>query len=408
MRIACVYIPHFHVQVESLQSPGLKKRPVVIGGSPDERASVIDCSEEAAGKGVYIGMPLRDAHHLCPEAAFLTFDKDLSEEVWEEALYLLGTITLRMEPKGQGLVYLDITKALKLYASEEYVSSTIVEIMRDAFQLKAKVGVGNSRFIAEEAAVSAPKQILVVRPGAEKEFVASLQVDRLPVDEEIKERLRLLGLRRLEKVAGLSRQAIISQFGKEGKCISDIVNGVEDKRQITKRDRAVSLEREVVGDLPFETMEQVAGALRSALAELLSELKKMGKVCRKLKITLNLQGRKQGRRQSIKQDMKNVERTFVLKHPTAEPKEVLARVVNGLESMSVEDPITGFVIVLSDLSVDAGMQEYLFRKRPILSEKLKGVKGYLEAMYGRTPLFAVREGEGNSLLPERKFAYVEI
>ncbi|MGD0238137.1 MAG: hypothetical protein ABSC55_26850, partial [Syntrophorhabdales bacterium] len=185
MRIACVYIPHFHVQIESLRSPELNGRSVVIGGAPDERVAVIDCSEEAAGKGVCTGMPLRDAYHLCPEAAFLTFDKDLSEEVWEEALYLLGAITLRMEPKEQGLVYLDITKTLKLYTSEEYVSSTIVEAMRDAFRLKVKVGVGNSRFIAEQAALCAPKQVLVVRPGTEKEFVASLQVDRLPVDEEI-------------------------------------------------------------------------------------------------------------------------------------------------------------------------------------------------------------------------------
>ena len=404
MRVACVYIPHFHVQVESLRSTGPQKRPVVIGGSPDERAAVIDCSEEAAGKGIYIGMPLRDAHHLCPEAAFLTFDRELSEEVWEELLYLLGAITLRMEPKEQGLIYLDIAKALKSYASEEYVSSTIVELVRDAFQLKAKVGVGNSRFLAEQAALCAPRNVLVVRTGTEKEFVASLQVDRLPVDEEIKERLRLLGLHRLEKVAGLSRQAIISQFGKEGKHISDIVSGVEDKRQIAKRDRAVSLEREIVGDLPFETMEQVTGALGSAFAELSSELKKMGKVCRKLKVTFDLQGRKQG----IKQDIKNVERTFVLKHPTAEAKEMLARVASGLENVRMGNPITGFALVLSDLSVDAGMQEYLFRKRPILSEKLKGIKGYLEAMYGRTPLFAVREGEGNSLLPERKFVFSEI
>ena len=395
MRIACVHIPHFHVQIEFLRSPELKKRPVVIGGAPDERAAVIDCSDAAAGKGVCIGMPLRDAYHLCPEAAFLTFDKDLSGEVWEEVLYLLGAITLRMEPKEQGLVYLDITKALKLYASEEYVSSTIVETIRDAFQLKVKVGVSNSRFIAEQAALCAPKQILVVRPGTEKDFVASLQVDRLPVDEEIKERLRLLGLRRLEKVAGLSRQAVISQFGKEGKRISDIVNGAEDKRQIVKRGRAISLGREVVGDLPFETIDQVAGTLGSALAELSSELKKMGKMCRKLKVTLNL-------------DKKNAERIFVLKNPTAEAKEMLARIVNGLEGMAIEDFITGFTLSVSDLSTDAGMQEYLFRKRPALSEKLKGVKGYLEAMYGHTPLFMVREGEGNSLLPERKFVFSEI
>lgn len=274
MRIACVYIPHFHVQIEYLRAPGLRKGPVVIGGSPDERASVVDCSEEASGKGVYAGMPLRDAYHLCPEAAFLTFDKDLYEEVWEEVLYLLGAITLRMEPKEQGMVYLEITKALKLYASEEYISSTIVEVLRDAFQLKTKAGTGNSRFIAEQAALCAPRSVLVVRPGTEKEFVASLRVDRLPVDEEIKERLRLLGLHRLEKVARLSRQAVISQFGSAGKCINDIVQGVEDKRQIFKRHRAVSLEREVAGDIPFETMEQVAGVLGSALADISSESKR--------------------------------------------------------------------------------------------------------------------------------------
>lgn len=404
MRIACVYIPHFHVQIESLRSPGLRKHPVVIGGLPDERASVIDCSEDAAGKGVYAGMPLRDAHHLCPEAAFLTFDRELPDEVWEEALYLLGAIALRMEPKEHGLVYLDITRALKVYVNEERVSSTIVEVMQEVLQLKAKVGVGNSRFIAEQAALCAPRKILVIRAGTEREFIASLRTDTLPVGEEIKERLRLLGLRRLEKVARLSRQALISQFGKEGKCISDIVNGVEDKKQIFKRYQPLSLEKKYLSDLPFETMDQITGALGSVLAELSSELKKIGKMCRKMKVTFNLQNGKQ----NVKQTTKAVERVFVLKNPTADAKAMLARIADRLEGAAPESAVTGFLIVLSDLSADAGMQEYLFRKRAVLSEKLKGVKGYLEARYGHTPLFMVSEGESNSLLPERKFVYSEI
>jgi DNA polymerase-4 len=399
MRIACVHIPHFHVQIERLKAPALKKRPVIIGGLPDEKASVIDCSDEAAAQGVRPGMELREAHHLCPKAAFLTFDRELTEEVWEEALYTLGAFSIRMEPKEQGLVYLDITKALKLYASEEYLASTIVEVFLRGFQLTVLAGVGNSRFIAEQAVLCAPQSVLVVRAGTEKEFVASLHVDGLPVDEEVKERLRLLGLSRLEKVARLSRQAIISQFGSAGACISDIVQGVEDKRQIFKRYQALVLEKEFVSDAPFEAIEQLAAALGSTLAEISSELKRVGKVCRKLKFTLNLQGRK------------SIERAFVLKNPTAEANKMLARIVNGLnglEGMTIESPIKGFVLSASDLSTDAGMQEYLFRKRAVLSEKLKGVKGYLEAMYGHTPLFMVREGEGNSLLPERRFVFSEI
>jgi DNA polymerase IV len=396
MRIACLHIPHFHVQIERLRAPALTKRPVIIGGLPDERASVIDCSDEAATQGVRPGMELREAHHLCPKAAFLTFDRELAEEVWEEVLYALGAFSLRMEAKEQGLVYLDITKALKLYASDEYLASTVVEVLLRGFQLTVLAGVGNSRFIAEQAASCAPRSVLVVRQGTEKEFVASLHVDRLPVDEGIKERLRLLGLSRLEKVARLSRQALISQFGSTGACISDIVQGVEDKRQIFKRYGTASVEKEMVGDAPFETIGQCEAALDSALAEVSAGLKKMGRVCRKVKLTLAFRGKK------------GIERTFVLKEPTAEANKMFARVVSGLEGMTIGDPITGFIISASDLGIGENMQEQLFRQRQALCEKLKGVKGYLEAMYGHTPLFMVREGEGSSLLPERRFVFSEI
>ena len=131
----------------------------------------------------------------------------------------------------------------------------------------------------------------------------------------------------------MSRQAVISQFGSAGTRISDIVSGVEDKKQILKRHRTISLEREIVGDTPFETIDQITGALGSALAELSSELKKMSKVCRKLKVTFNLQSK------SSQDKFSNVERTFVLKNPTADPKEMLARIVNGLKGMTIENSI---------------------------------------------------------------------
>lgn len=394
-----------------MRKPRLKKHPVVIGGLPDDKASVIDCSEEVMAEGVRPGIELREAHHLCPKAKFLTLDRELAEEVWEGVLYMLGAFSLRIEPKEEGLVYLDISKALKLYANEEYLASTLVEALSQEFHLEMRMGVGNSRFIAEQAALCAPRSVLVIRPGTEKEFLSCLSVDRLPVGEEMKERLRLLGLHRLGKVAALSRQAILSQFGSAGVCINDIVQGVEDKKQIFKRYGTASVAREVVGDSPFETIEQLAAALDDALAEISAELRKMGKVCRKIKLTLAFQARRD------EEGKKDVERTFVLKKPTAEADELRARIVcglnglnglGGLEGMTARGPIVSFVVSVSDLGIGENAQEQLFRKRQALREKLRGVKGYLEAMYGHTPLFMVREGEGHSLLPERRFAYVKI
>lgn len=395
MRILCVYIPHFQVQAERLKRPELERRPVVVGGLPQERTCVVDCSEEAAGKGVFPSMPLREAHHLCPEAVFVESDEELSEELWEAVLHALGAVTLRMEPKGRGFVYLDVTKALRLYASEEYLASVIVEGTLRSFRLEAKAGVGNSRFVAEQAALCAPHGALVVPPGTEKEFIFSLSADRLPVDEKIKERLRLLGLHRLEKVAGLSGEALVSQFGSAGRCISEIVSGVDDKRQLPKMHRDVSLEKGAVSDTPFETVGQIAVALDNVFADISTELKHMGKLCRKVKLVLDLQ------------DKKHIERTFALKNPTAEARDMSARIVDRLRDMTMESPVTGLTISVSNLCA-GGMQEQLFRRKPRLSEKLQGVKGYLEAMYGHTPLFMVREGDAHSLLPERKFRFVEV
>ena len=59
--------------------------------------------------------------------------------------------------------------------------------------LKAHIGVGNSRFIAKEAA-SCAWDTLVIEPGGEKAFLALLSIESLPLEEKEKDHLRLLGL----------------------------------------------------------------------------------------------------------------------------------------------------------------------------------------------------------------------
>ena len=61
MRIACIVVPHFAVEIERLEQPALRGRPVVVGGAPEERKEVQDCSLEAwpgaCGRGWRCGRP---------------------------------------------------------------------------------------------------------------------------------------------------------------------------------------------------------------------------------------------------------------------------------------------------------------------------------------------------------------
>jgi nucleotidyltransferase/DNA polymerase involved in DNA repair len=59
MRIACMLIPHFPIAVERQRDPALCDRPLVIGETPDQRKSVLDCSPEAESQGVRPGMQVK-------------------------------------------------------------------------------------------------------------------------------------------------------------------------------------------------------------------------------------------------------------------------------------------------------------------------------------------------------------
>lgn len=193
MRVACVSIPHFYVQAERLRRPELVGRPVIIGGSPDERASVIDCSEEAEQRGVRASLTLKEAYHLCPDALFVRFGEEESGVVWEEIVSMLQYFSMRIETSGAGAAYLDITKRLRIYGDEEALAARIVDEIEGRSRLRAKAGIGNSLFVARMAASMAHPHVCVVPAGEEMQFLSALPVESLPVDQDIKERLGFLG-----------------------------------------------------------------------------------------------------------------------------------------------------------------------------------------------------------------------
>lgn len=395
MRIACLYIPRFYIQVERVRYASLIGRPVVIGGLPEEKACVVDCSEEAAARGVYLSMSLREAYHFCPEAAFLVLNEGRYRDLWEEILYALGSFALRMESNEHGVAYLDITKSMKVHGGEESLAWTAVRMLARSFRLEGKAGVGNSRFIALQAAVRGTP-VSVIRVGMENKFLSGLSVNTLPIGGEVKERLRLLGLTSLGKLTSLSCEDLSSQFGSIGTSMWKVASGADDSRQILKRRRRVQIEREVVVDAPLETAGQLEEAVGRSLEEIVSELRETGRSCRKLRLVLYIPNRE------------HVEATVILKKPADSKEGMLSRVMNTVPCMILGGPISGFRLSVSDLCKNAGEQESLFRKRHLLNEKLEGVKGYLTARYGESPLFKVEEGEKDTRLPERRYVFKKV
>ena len=394
MRIACLHLPHFYMQIERLKDPGIGDSPVIIGGTPDERNSVADCSEEAEAQGVRPGMAVREAYYLCPDALFLPFDSR-SGRIWEDILFALGAFALRIEPERPGLAYLDITRASRIYKGERAMAAAIVREMLAFSGLKGRIGVGNSRFIAKEAA-SCAWDTLVIEPGGEKAFLDLLSIESLPLEEKEKDHLRLLGLSTLKKLAPLSRKALISQFGLKAVALWEIINGVDEKRPIPRRRDAIRLEREFIGETPLETSEDLRPIMGSAVGELSDELSRMHMACRKIEVMLSLHN---GRL---------LEKVLVLKKTTVEAQPILVRLFDFLEYLTLESPVVSFRISMPDPAPQMRDQEDLFRKKSVFAERLEGIKSYLDACYGYTPLVRIEEREEESRLPERRYRFIDV
>ena len=111
MRVACVAVPHFMVEVERLHEPSLRGRPVVVGGPPEERKEVLDCSTEAMARGIRPGMPLREALSRCAEAAFVEAHPEWYEATTLALVNALLELSPLVEPAGPGVIYLGIDRA---------------------------------------------------------------------------------------------------------------------------------------------------------------------------------------------------------------------------------------------------------------------------------------------------------
>ena len=97
-KILHVDMDAFFASVEQRESPELRRKPIIVGGSPDKRGVVATCSYEARLFGVRSAMPCRTAQRLCPQAIFVRPNFSLYKAVSQEIREIFLSHTPFVEP----------------------------------------------------------------------------------------------------------------------------------------------------------------------------------------------------------------------------------------------------------------------------------------------------------------------
>lgn len=213
--IAHFDLDSFFVSVEVLNNPSLKGKPVFVGGS--ERGVVSSCSYEARKFGIHSGMPSKKALQLCPQAIAL---KGSYADYGKFSRWVTNIIAAKAPLFQKASVdefYLDLTGMDTFFNPLQWTIDLRQQII-DETQLPISFGMGSNKMIAKMATNEAkPNGYLQVPFGKEKEFLASLPVNKIPgVGDQTYEILKAMGIYTINDISLQTKEVLEERLGKWG------------------------------------------------------------------------------------------------------------------------------------------------------------------------------------------------
>jgi len=264
----------FYASVEERDRPELIGRPLIVGGTPDQRGVVAAANYVVRRFGVHSAMPTSTALRLCPQAIVLPVRMSYYAGISEQIREILFRSTPLVEPLSLDEAFLDVTGSEPLFGSSSEIALRIKQEIRQETGLVASVGVAPTKFLAKIASdLKKPDALVVVPPDQVQQFLDPLPVARLwGVGGATGREFQRIGVRTIGDIRRLSRETLIQQFGQLGNRFWELAHGQDDRQVIPDREaRSISHETTFPVDLQDaqillswlqELTEQVARRLR--------------------------------------------------------------------------------------------------------------------------------------------------
>jgi len=170
----------FFASVEQVLDPRLRGKAVIVGGR-NGRGVVTSASYEARRFGVHSAMPGFQAKKLCPHGVFLPNRRSLYSEYSQKAFAILEHYSPEVHAISidEGLV--DLTGTERLFGPPLKTADIIIRRVQSELGLPSSGGLSTSRITAKIAATLAkPHGLMYITGGAEKDFLAPLDVKLIP------------------------------------------------------------------------------------------------------------------------------------------------------------------------------------------------------------------------------------
>jgi DNA polymerase IV len=334
----------FYASVEQRDDPGLRGRPVIVGGGV-----VLAASYEAQAYGVRTAMGGSRARRLCPQAIVVSPRMSAYSEASKALFEVFETTTPLVEGLSIDEAFLDVGGLRRIAGPPGEIAARLRREVLERVGLPITVGVARTKFLAKVASgVGKPDGLLVVPPEEELAFLHPLPVERLwGVGAVTARKLHDQGITTVGQVARLTEARLISMLGRAtGRHLHALAHN-HDLRpvEVRRRRRSMGAQR-ALGRTP-KSPEGLDAVLVALVDRLARRLRNAHRVCRTVVLRLRFD------------DFSRATRSHTLLESTARTRTILGT-VRGLLAASLpmirRRGVTLVGVTLTNLAGDGAIQ----------------------------------------------------
>jgi len=368
--IVCLLLPYFTARAAYRERKIAQDMPLLLYAGEHIAATC----ERAAAQGVMVGMSIRQARWLCPDAQVIPLNIPALRQQTEAILHILSQFTHLIETdhiaariKPRSVLFPDARQSAVFYVDLErlahdptvQLAQQMGTVVRKETTFEAVVGVVATKFPAYAAASQTrPGHVRVIAAGEEAAFLDGLPITLLPMKNETRRRLQLLGLATLAAFARLPLAAAAAQCGKDGVLLHRLANGFDPRRLVPVRLQVVERVTRTL-ELPLSDGPLVQAILRAMAVELSARVQAAGYMGRTLHLQLMLDGGD------------TVQHKTHLRQAVSSSRYLADTLLRLLARMTVSAGVCGLVVTLADLIPFSGQQLELFSDPPKPRERLQ-------------------------------------
>lgn len=273
-------LDYFYAQVEEVEDPSLKEKPVVVcvfSGRTEDSGVVSTANYKAREHGVKSGMPIVLAKRRLNgvDAAFIKMDHGKYEPYSDRIMEIVKSHVDAIEQTGIDEAFFEITdRSRGDYDIAAQLSIELKARILKVERLTCSIGIGPTRIVAKIASdFKKPDGLTVVREGEAIGFLSPLPVQKIyGVGPKTAGLLEANGIESIGELASFPMERLDDLVGKKlavylrdaAICIDE--EPIVDRRQSSQLSRIITLKRDT------RELEQVIAELAPALKDLNQKL----------------------------------------------------------------------------------------------------------------------------------------